>query len=61
MEAKTTVTMHKSQGKYYFRTAIPQGMALKILGLKRDVAKQKLKWIYSDYNITVRRLKRSEC
>jgi len=42
-EKQSTISLHKSQGKTYFRTAIPKDIA-KILGLKTDKTKQTVKF-----------------
>ena len=43
LEKSSTVNLHKSQGKVYFRTAIPKDIGL-ILGLKTDKEKQTVKF-----------------
>ena len=43
IEKSSTVSLHKSQGKTYFRTAIPKDIGM-MLGLKTDREKQRVKF-----------------
>ena len=40
---KSTVQIHKSKGKRYFRTALPFSVA-QVLGLDREAQKQRVEW-----------------
>ena len=44
LEKTSTVLFHKSKDKTYFKTFIPRDIALNVLGLKTDKAKQRLTW-----------------
>ncbi len=44
MKATSTITLHKSKGKIYFRTSVPRDIAIDMLGLKVDGKKQQLTW-----------------
>ena len=44
MHQTSTVSKHPSQGKTYFRTAVPRDIALNVLGLNTDGDKQRLSW-----------------
>lgn len=58
MEFETTVTGHPSKDKYYFRTAIPQEIALKLLKLKRNQKKQKIKWKVNKEKVWILRVRK---
>jgi len=47
IEKSSTVNLHKSQGKIYFRTAIPKDIGL-LLGLKTDQPKQNINFIVGE-------------
>jgi len=54
IEKTSTVSLHKSKGKVYFRTAIPFDIAVNVLGLRIDEQnKQTLKWGVKDKQVLI--------
>ena len=58
MNRKSTITLHKSDGRVFFRTAIPYSIAVTYLGLTTDVTKQQIKWSVQDGKLIVERTKK---
>jgi len=58
LEDQSTVTPHRTQGKTYFRTAVPKDIALNVLGLNTDGRKQKLAWRMHKGKVVVENKKR---